>query len=155
MPIPDFIVELRRHVGSAELWLIGVTAVVLRGDEVLLVRRADTGEWAPVTGIVDPREEPAAAARREVLEEAGVEVSVDRLAWVHVLPTTTHVNGDVATYLDHTFVCSYVGGQAHVADDESVEVGWRKVADLPPMSRSFRDRIACALAGDPATRFTR
>lgn len=158
MPIPDFVRELRSHVGTAELWLPGVTAVVLRGDpgeqSVLLVRRADTDEWAPVTGIVDPGEEPGVAARREALEETGVEISVDRLAWVQVLPTVTHVNGDVSTYLDHTFACSHVAGDARVADDESTEVAWRALDDLPPMRRSFRDRIDCVLAGDPVTRFT-
>ena len=30
MPIPEFIVDLRRHVGHAPLWLPGCTAVVLR-----------------------------------------------------------------------------------------------------------------------------
>lgn len=153
MPIPDFVRELRRHVGKAELWLPGVTAIVVHGNELLLVRRADTGEWAPVTGIVDPGEEPGVAARREVLEETGVEVTVDRLAWVHVLPTVTHVNGDVSTYLDHTFACSYVGGDAHVADDESSEVVWRPLDDLPPIKQSFRERIDRVLADDPVTRF--
>ena len=112
MPIPDFVRDLRRSVGQVELWLPGVTAVVVRDRELLLVRRADNGEWSPVTGIVDPGEEPGVAARREVLEETGVEVSVDRLAWVQALPTITHVNGDVATYLDHTFACSWVAGRA-------------------------------------------
>ena len=74
MPIPDFVRDLRRHIGTAELWLPGVTAVVRRGDDVLLVQRSDTGEWAPVTGIVDPGEDPGVAARREVLEETGVAV---------------------------------------------------------------------------------
>jgi 8-oxo-dGTP pyrophosphatase MutT (NUDIX family) len=158
MPIPDFVVELRRHVGTAELWLPAVTAIVLRGDpgeqSVLLVRRADTGEWAPVTGIVDPGEEPGVAARREVLEETGVEVSVDRLASVQVLPTVTHVNGDLATYLDHTFACTYVSGDACVGDDESTDVAWRRLDDLPPMGHLRRERIDCVLAGEPATRFT-
>ena len=72
MPIPDFVRDLRRHIGTAELWLPGVTAVVRRGADVLLVQRSDTGEWAPVTGIVDPGEDPGVAARREVLEETGV-----------------------------------------------------------------------------------
>jgi 8-oxo-dGTP pyrophosphatase MutT (NUDIX family) len=117
MAIPDFVRDLRRHVGTAQLWLPGVTAVVRRGEDVLLVQRSDTGEWAPVTGIVDPGEDPGVAARREVREEAGVEVSVDRLAWVQALPTVTHVNGDLATYLDHTFSCTYLAGDAHVADD--------------------------------------
>ncbi len=153
MPIPDFVRELRRHVGTTNLWLPGVTAVVLRGSELLLVRRSDTGEWAPVTGIVDPGEDPGVTARREVLEEAGVTVSVDRLAWVQALPPMTHVNGDRATYLDHTFACTYVSGEAHVGDDESVAVGWFDVADLPPLHPSLAERVDCVLAGDPRTRF--
>ena len=56
MPIPEFIVELRELVGHRELWLPGVTAVVLRDDEVLLVQRSDNLAWGPVTGIVDPRQ---------------------------------------------------------------------------------------------------
>lgn len=99
MAVPDFVRELRRHIGTAPLWLPGVTAVVRRGPELLLVRRSDNGRWGPVTGIVDPGEDPGVAARREVLEETGVRVSVDRLAWVHALPPQTHVNGDRATYL--------------------------------------------------------
>ncbi len=153
MPIPDFVRDLRRSVGQVELWLPGVTAVVVRGGDVLLVRRSDNGAWSPVTGIVDPGEEPGVAARREVLEETGVEVAVDRLAWVQALPTITHVNGDVATYLDHTFACSYRSGEARVADDESTEVRWCPLDDLPPISDSARARIECVVAGDPVTRF--
>jgi 8-oxo-dGTP pyrophosphatase MutT (NUDIX family) len=161
VPIPEFVVELRRHVGTAPLWLIGVTAVVLRpregsgsdAPEVLLVRRSDTGEWAPVTGIVDPGEDPGVAARREVAEEAGIEVSVDRLAWVRALPPQVHVNGDRATYLDHTFACSYVGGEARVGDDESLEVQWFPADALPPMRPTLADRIACVLADEATTRF--
>src|SRR4051812_42568595 len=77
VPTPDFILELRSMIGTHPLWLVGVTAVVLRDHpgpeaQVLLVRRADNGWWTPVTGIVDRGEQPADAAVREVLEEAGV-----------------------------------------------------------------------------------
>jgi 8-oxo-dGTP pyrophosphatase MutT (NUDIX family) len=58
MATPDFVLALREKIGHDELWLPGVTAVVLRGSEVLLVRRADSGAWTPVTGIVDLGEEP-------------------------------------------------------------------------------------------------
>ena len=153
MPIPDFVRDLRRHVGTAQLWLPGVTAVVRRGTELLLVRRADTGVWAPVTGIVDPGEDPGVAARREVLEETGVEVTVDRLAWVQALSTITHVNGDRAAYLDHTFSCTYVAGNAHVGDDESTDVRWFPADDLPAVGPSLAARIECVLADEPFTRF--
>ena len=63
-PVPDFVVDIRRKIGHDPLWLPAVTAVVRRGDEVLLVERSDNGRWTPVTGIVDPGEEPAVAAAR-------------------------------------------------------------------------------------------
>ena len=47
MPIPPFVAELRALVGTRELWLPGVTAVVRRdgdaGPEILLTLRADHG----------------------------------------------------------------------------------------------------------------
>jgi 8-oxo-dGTP pyrophosphatase MutT (NUDIX family) len=153
MAVPDFVRELRRHIGTADLWMPAVTAVVRREDEVLLVQRSDNHQWSPVTGIVDPGEDPGVAARREVLEETGVVVRVDRLAWVQALPQTTHVNGDLATYLDHTFACRYVSGDAHVADDESLAVRWCPVDDLPAMRPALRERIAWVLREDPVTRF--
>ena len=155
MPIPEFIVELRRMVGHHELWLPGVTAVVTRGDELLMVQRADNHEWTPVTGIVDPGEEPAVTARREALEETGVEISVDRLAQVGVVGPHTYPNGDRSTYLDLTFACTWLSGDAHVADDESVDVGWFRLDELPPMSENMRARVDAGLSGEGATRFVR
>ena len=155
MPIPDFVVELRRLVGHAELWMPAITAVVRRGDEVLLVRRADSGEWAPVTGIVDPGEEPAACAAREALEEASVQVRVDRLASTSVVRDVVHDNGDRAAYLDQCFACTWVSGEARVGDDESIEVRWWPRDGLPPMKQELRDRVDAALSAEQAARFVR
>lgn len=151
MPIPEFIERLREKIGHDPLWLPGVTAVVLRGaddglvDRVLLVRRSDNGQWAPVTGIVDPGEHPADCAVREVLEETGVRARVEGLAWIDVTEPMVHANGDHAQYLDHTFRCRYVGGEARVGDDESLEVGWFALDDLPPMRDQLVERIRTAV----------
>ena len=153
VPIPDFVLELRRHVGQAELWMPGVTAVVRREGQVLLVMRADNGEWAPVTGIVDPGEEPAVCAAREVLEETRVVARVDRLASTSVMRAVVHANGDRASYLDLCFACTWVSGEAHVGDDESTEVGWFDAADLPPMRAELRARIEAAVSDEQAARF--
>ncbi|HEU5035611.1 MAG TPA: NUDIX domain-containing protein [Nocardioides sp.] len=158
MPIPPFVAELRSMVGNHPLWLPGVTAVVRRsgptGDEILLTHRADDGEWAPVTGIVDPGEEPAVAAAREAMEETGVEVSVDRLAAVAVVPDVVYSNGDRSSYLDLTFACTWRGGEARVNDDESLDVRWWPVDALPSMTASTLARIEAALADETAARFT-
>ena len=153
-PVPDFVVDLRRKIGSDHpLWLPAVTAVVRRGDEVLLVERSDNGEWTPVTGIVDPGEEPAVAAAREVMEETGVRARVDRLASTGAHPVVVHANGDRASYLDLTFACTWLEGEAHVADDESTDVRWWPVAALPPMGESMRQRIEAALSDEREARF--
>ena len=152
-PVPDFVLALRDKIGHDPLWLPGVTAVVRRGDQVLLVRRADNGHWTPVTGIPDPGEEPAVAAAREALEETGVRIRVDRLAATGVHGEIVHANGDRASYLDLTFACTWLEGEAHVADDESSDVRWWPLAALPPMSDIMTARIEAATSGETAARF--
>lgn len=152
-PVPDFVLALRDKIGHDPLWLPGVTAVVRRGDQVLLVRRADNGHWTPITGIPDPGEEPAVAAAREALEETGVRIRVDRLASTGVHGEIVHANGDRATYLDLTFACTWLEGEAHVADDESSDVRWWTLSALPPMSDIMTARIEAATSGETAARF--
>jgi predicted RNase H-like nuclease/ADP-ribose pyrophosphatase YjhB (NUDIX family) len=152
-PVPDFVLALRDKIGHDPLWLPGVTAVVRRADQVLLVRRADNGHWTPITGIPDPGEEPAVAAAREALEETGVRIRVDRLAATGVHGEIVHANGDRATYLDLTFACTWLEGEAHVADDESSDVRWWPLSALPPMGDIMTARIEAATSGETAARF--
>jgi ADP-ribose pyrophosphatase YjhB (NUDIX family) len=153
MPTPEFVVDLRRHVGQAELWLPGVTAVIRRDDEILLVKRSDNGHWTPVTGILEPGEDPGVAARREALEETGTTIRVDRLASVSAGERVTHANGDRAVYLDHTFACTWLSGEPYVADDESTDVKWFRRDDLPDMKQVFLDRIDTACSAELTARF--
>ena len=153
MAIPDFVVALRESIGTAPLWLSGVTAVVCRDDEVLLARRADTGAWTPVTGIIDPGEEPADAAVREVLEEAAVRVTPERLVMVSVTPVVTYPNGDVSQYLDIAFRMRWLSGDPHPADGENTDARWFRVDDLPELSPDMAERVDAALANEPAARY--
>ena len=154
MPIPPFIVALRKHIGHEPLWLIGTTAVVFDDAErVLLVRRSDTGQWAPISGIVEPGEHPGVTARREAFEEASVTIEVERLVEVSVTDLYEHANGDRSQYLNHTFRCRYLSGEPRVGDDENLEVGWYGVHDLPVMREEDHARIRVAYADEPETRF--
>ncbi len=152
-PIPDFVLAARAKIGHDPMWLPAVTAVINRGAEILLVKRSDNGAWTPVTGILDPEEEPAVCAAREAMEETGVTISVDRLAATSAHPEIRHANGDRAAYLDLTFACTWLAGEAHVADDESSAVRWWPVDGLPPMSESIRARIEAALSTEREARF--
>ena len=151
MPVPEFVLTLREKVGTDPLWLLGVTAIVVDGDRVLLGRRADTGRWSTVSGIVEPGEHPAIAVVREVLEETGVTAEVERLAAVSVTKPIVYPNGDRTQYTDLTFRCRYVAGTAAVGDDESLEVGWFPVDALPDLDEGALRRVRQGLSEDTAT----
>ena len=78
MPTPEFITSLRAKIGHEMLWLSGATAVIQRESDgkILLVKRSDNGRWTPITGIVDPGENPALTVVREAQEEANVSIEV-------------------------------------------------------------------------------
>jgi ADP-ribose pyrophosphatase len=159
MTTPQFILDLREHIGHAPLWVPGCTAVVLRrsvGDaepEVLVVRRSDTHAWTPVTGIVDPGEAPAVAAAREVLEEADVVATPRRLISVDVVGPVVYDNGDVSSYLDTAFAMDWVSGEPRPADGENTDAHFVPASQLPPMNERFRRVIARALTDEVAAAF--
>jgi 8-oxo-dGTP pyrophosphatase MutT (NUDIX family) len=149
MPIPEFIVELRRHIGHAPLWLPGATAVVIRDQRVLLIQRSDNYAWTPVTGVVDPGENPADCAVREVLEETGIHAVAQRLALVSVSHPIVHANGDRAQYLDLAFRMDWLAGEPFPADDESLDARWCDLSALPDMADNMRRRIELASDDNP------
>jgi 8-oxo-dGTP diphosphatase len=101
-------------------------------------------------GAIDPGEQPAEAAVREVYEETGVGVAVERLAGV-ALREVTYPNGDVCQYLTVWFRCSAAGGHAVVNDEESTAVGWFSPEELPGLDSVNQLRIETALDdGAPA-----
>lgn len=149
MPTPTYILELRERIGTALLFLPGVSGVVLRADppsqQLLLVRRADNGRWALPAGIVEPGEQPAECIRREIAEETRVDAVVERLALLRTDRPKTYPNGDVCQFLSMAFRCAYVGGEAAVGDEESTDVGWYRLDALPELSETDLQRIAAAL----------
>ena len=154
MPIPQFVLDLRARLGHDPLHLPGVTAVVLDDQQrVLLVQRADNLRWTLVTGCLDPGEQPAVGAVREIAEETAVRARVDRLLSVTALPLMTFPNGDQTYWLDVAFRCQATGGQARVNDDESMDVGWFRLDALPDIPERHREAIDDALDPGPAARF--
>jgi 8-oxo-dGTP pyrophosphatase MutT (NUDIX family) len=155
VPTPDFVAGLRAHVGHDLLWLSTAAGVVLDSDnQVLLGRREDTGGWALPGGIIDPAEEPADAAVREIFEETGVIAVPERLIAVTVSAPVTYLNGDRVQYLELTFRCRPVGGQAQVNDSESLEVSWHPLSALPSLSQQTLRLLENATSSEPAAAFT-
>ena len=154
MPISPYLKSLRDHIGHRHLLLPGVTAVVVDDlGRILLAERADTGRWALIAGVMDPGEQPAETIVREVYEETAVHVVPERITSVLTQPPFTYPNGDECEYVDITFRCRVVGGEARVNDDESLRVGWFALEDLPAIGELTRRRIELALRPETSAWF--
>jgi 8-oxo-dGTP pyrophosphatase MutT (NUDIX family) len=150
MGTPEFIRSLRVSAGRQLLWLPGITAVVFDdAGRVLLGRRTDNGKWSLIGGIPEPGEQPAVCAVREVHEETAVHCVAERVVLVQALEPVVYPNGDVCQYMDITFRCRAVGGEARVNDDESLDVGWYEVDALPQLEEFGLHRIKQALSDTP------
>ena len=111
--------------------MVALSAVVYaeRGDEILLLKRAEgsalAGQWYIPGGMVERGEHPEDGARRELREEAGVEIDGE-LELIGCYPM--HVYGY------DTLQISYRGrvaeGAEVVISDEHDGAQWAKASDM-------------------------
>lgn len=127
MAISPYLARLRERVGH-DLVLLASVAVLPRDAEgrILLVLNRDTGLWQTIGGAVEPDETPQDAARREALEEAGVEVELGALMGVFGGPEyrLTYPNGDQAAYISTVFEARVRSGMPHPDNVETAGVEW-------------------------------
>jgi hypothetical protein len=74
---------------------------------------------------------------------------VERVLSVFTNEPVVYANGDRAQYIDIVLRCRAVGGEARVNDDESLDVRWFALDELPPLGPIARGRIELALREDP------
>ena len=126
------------------------SAVVLdEHDRVLLIHHNKLGQWLYPGGHIEPNEDPAQAALREVREETGLQVEII----TDPLPTFTGVTTLPAPFLiaemdvvdptigphrhiDHVYVCRPASGEltpqlAEVAGCQWIPIGEIEAMDTP------------------------
>ena len=122
--------------------IIGVGAVIVRGDQALLVRRATEplkGEWSVPGGVLELGEKLRVGAAREALEETGLTVEVGE-----VLDVFDSIFFDAAGRTQYHFVlidflCRPIAGEA-IASSDVRDVRWVKEAELAALN--LRESIA-------------
>lgn len=150
---------MSRHYPSR--LVVGVGAIITRGDEVLLVRRGrepQKGIWSVPGGVLHVGETLEEGVRREVREEVGLDVRV-----VERVEVLERILPDAAGKLEYHYIlidylCEPTGGTLQAADD-AAEAAWVDRSDfddyeitpgtIEVINGAFeaRDRLARAIEG--------
>jgi 8-oxo-dGTP diphosphatase len=112
-------------------------------DRVLLVHHHKLGQWLYPGGHIDPNEDPAEAALREVREETGVKATIigvppfAHTAVRSVPPPFAIIEMPVSDakvgehwHIDFVYVCRLVSGLLAAQLEEVAEAQWTAVSDL-------------------------
>lgn len=128
-----YIRELRALVGSRPIIMIGAGVLLLRGDQVLLQRRADNGLWGIPGGSMEPGESLEEAARREVLEEVGLQVDSLNLFGVYSGSRQffTYPNGDQIYDVCVVFWTRDFAGEMRADPEEVLDLVFFPIQALP------------------------
>ena len=124
---------------------VSVAGIVIRDDQrILTIQRQDNGHWEPPGGVLELDEAIENGVRREIREETGVDVEVERLTGVY----KNLVRGIVAL----VFRCRPRNGSAR-STDEARSIRWLTVEDITQhMDPAYAVRVTDALSDSPAVR---
>lgn len=124
---------------------VSVAGIVVRDDgRVLVIKRDDNGHWEAPGGVLELDESFEDGVRREVLEETGLEVTVERLTGVY----KNLAHGIVAL----VYRCAPVSGEPH-ATEEAREIRWLTKEEVrAAMVPAFGVRVWDAFEGSPQSR---
>ena len=118
-----------------ELPLVGVGAIIIENDRVLLVKRAHPpiqGQWSIPGGVLEVGEMVREAAIREAREETGLVVEPGELLGVYDRILRDPEKRVQYHYVLIDFLCRATGGQLQAASD-AAEVRWFTREELPAL----------------------
>jgi 8-oxo-dGTP pyrophosphatase MutT (NUDIX family) len=146
----NYVRWLRSYVGHQRLLQLATSAFI-RDEQgrVLLGRRSDVMLWAPPSGVVQLGETPAQTLVREVQEETGLHVQLDRLIGIYTGLDFewTYPNGDQAQIVSIFVECRVVGGALTPDHHEFVDLRFFAPGQFPALMPRCVRMLNDALSG--------
>ncbi|MBM3588819.1 MAG: NUDIX domain-containing protein [Alphaproteobacteria bacterium] len=127
---------------------VGIGCIVFREEAVLLVRRGKPpriGQWSLPGGAQHVGERAEEAARRELREEASIEVGQMSLAYVFDAINQDEDGRALYHYTIIDFAAHWLEGEARAGDDVS-EVAWALPHELADYDLTEVAHVAIAAA---------
>lgn len=127
--------------------------ILLDGEKILLIRRANTGyqdgNYNLPAGHLEEGELPAVCIIREAKEEIGITLNAEDVSFAHALYQEKS-NGS-GNRVDYFFSATRYEGEARNAEPEKCDdIGWYRPDEFPEnMTPHVRHAIKCYLAGVP------
>lgn len=111
---------------------VAVIGLITSAGQVLLIRRGvepARGQWALPGGYMDAGEMPVDALRREIHEEVGLDVSIDRLLGIYPMATSGRVVGGIVLAYLATPIAEQLPNLER--NDDVDESGWFLPEEIP------------------------
>ena len=132
------------RIGKQGRLAIGCSAAVFdeSHQRILLIRRADNGRWAVPGGYMEAGESMTEACAREVLEETGLHVRVERLISAYTNPhlLLEYPDGNRLQFVVLHFEAEPIGGSLS-RSDESSELQFFSQAETANLDIGPLDRL--------------
>jgi ADP-ribose pyrophosphatase YjhB (NUDIX family) len=151
----NHIEELRTLIGHRPILMVGAGILIQDADQrLLLLKRSDNHLWGLPGGAVEPGENVEAAARRETLEETGLEVQGLDLFGVFSGPELfyQYPNGDQVYNVSIIYQARGLAGDIRLNQEHTTwqyfadeEIPFHKGSPLNPVFREYISRHKVAI----------
>lgn len=145
----EYFRKLRKKIGHERVILNYAGCIIFdEQNRLLLQKRSDCEQWGFLGGLVELGESVEEAAIREIKEECGLDVEVTSLYGVYSKYFAEYSNGDKAQTIVHIFKAKVIGGELIKSNDETLEMKYFALKDVPPMfCKQHQDVMDDIIAG--------